>query len=100
MPHRTDHAQSAVGWSLHLGNYSSPMHRGRCPYCLSVLLGEIDGRLRAASDLQFLEDVFEVMPDGFVAQVQRYRDFFIGLAFSDQCQNAFFLRRQRLPFLL
>ena len=53
------------------------------PLWLVVLLGEIDGRLRAAGDLQFLEDVFEVMPDGLVAQVQRYRDFFIGLAFGD-----------------
>ena len=70
------------------------------PLWLVVVFGEVDGRLCAAGDLQFLEDVFEVMPDGLVAQVHRYRDFLIGLAFGDQCQDAIFLRRQPLPFVL
>ena len=40
------------------------------PLLLRLLLGEIDGRLRAPGDVQFLEDVLEVVTDGFVAQVQ------------------------------
>ena len=70
------------------------------PLWLVVLLGEIDGGLCAAGDLQFLEDVFEVMPDGLVAQVQRCGNFFIGLSFGDQCQDALLLRRQRFPCVL
>ena len=54
------------------------------PLRLGALLGEIDSGLRAPIDLQFLEDVLEVMSDGLVAQGQRDGDFFIGLSFGDQ----------------
>ena len=65
-------------------DYFSPMPWGQMPLRLGALLGEIDSGLRAAIDLQFLEDVLEVMSDGLVAQGQRDGDFFIGLSFGDQ----------------
>ena len=49
------------------------------PLLFCLLLGEIDGGLRATSNLEFLKNVLEVMPYGFVAQVHRPSDFFIGL---------------------
>ena len=39
------------------------------PLLLRLLLAEIDGCLCATGDLELLEDIFEVVPDGFVAQV-------------------------------
>ena len=49
-------------------------------------------RLRASGDAKFLKHVGQVILDGFVAQPQRARDFFVGFPFGDKCQDPFLLR--------
>lgn len=44
--------------------------RGKTPLPFGLLLREIDGGLSAAGYLQFLENIFEIVTDGFIAQLQ------------------------------
>ena len=76
--------QMAVGEVAPISDRFSPLStQGQMPLLLRRVLGEIDGGLRATSDLQFLEDIFEVMPTVLSLKFNDTSDFFIGLAFRD-----------------
>jgi hypothetical protein len=59
------------------GNIYSPIGQGKIPLHLGLTLCEIHGCLSTASNLEFLEDVFEIVSDSLLAQGQRDGDFLV-----------------------
>src|SRR3990172_4507668 len=56
--------------------------------------GEEGGRLRAAGEVELLEDVREVVLHGLVAESQRRRDLLVGLPVGDEGQHLPLLGRE------
>lgn len=64
-------------------------------YTIGLRVLDVDGGcLRATIDVEFVEDVSEIVFHGFLAEIHFGSDFFVGFAFGDEREHAALLRRQ------
>jgi hypothetical protein len=61
-----------------------PLSSGQMPLWFREMLRIIDSSLRAATYLQFLKDVFEIVSHSFVAQLEESGDLLVRFSFRDE----------------